>query len=484
MNTQVKDEDFENKIRKYHSLPEALVIDCQPIGYPFHVLNVDLTYLADRQLQLAEEFVMKCISQELNNQREIAFFLGMDENLIEKVLSELLSKDLIKREDFFKLTELGLDGLEKQTILAPISETKTFYIDALNGKLREMREKSLLKSFDSKNNNLLNKIIKKPRKGHIEDIVDYYEQIEKLLQNFNSSNRIELIQVNNIEKVYTQWHELFLVLYQRNPDDKEIEYEIFSRGNIQVEYRTTIEQLYAGGNKILDPIFKEIEQDKLSPDNLGEGKILSPINDEDIKAVERLSVKLHSLDDDADSFTDSKNQSIKKEERRKLKQQLDQLKTQSKISEIIHTYEHRNYLFKALKEAKQRLMIVSPWITGYVVDQNFLEMLEETLKRKIQVYIFYGLKSSSQQNNPISIQRLEELSTQYKNLRFEKVKNTHRKILVCDAEFGIVTSFYFLSFRADPNLTYRDELGVIIRDSATIEDLFNSGINLTQNQIY
>ena len=47
MNTQVKDEDFENKIRRYHSLPEALVIDCQPIGYPFHVLNVDLTYLAN-----------------------------------------------------------------------------------------------------------------------------------------------------------------------------------------------------------------------------------------------------------------------------------------------------------------------------------------------------------------------------------------------------------------------------------------------------
>ncbi|MCB8750809.1 phospholipase D-like domain-containing protein [Planktothrix agardhii] len=108
-------------------------------------------------------------------------------------------------------------------------------------------------------------------------------------------------------------------------------------------------------------------------------------------------------------------------------------------------------------------------------------MLEETLKKKIQVYIFYGIKSSSQQNNPISIQKLEELSTQYKNLRFEKVKNTHRKILVCDAEFGIVTSFNFLSFRADPNLTYRDELGVIIRDSATLEDLFNSGMNLAEN---
>lgn len=482
MNAQVKDEvkDFEIKIRKYHSLPEAIVIDCKSIGYPFHILNVDLTYLANRQLQLAEEFIMKCISHELNDDREIALFLGMDENLIDKVLSELLSKALIKKEDVLKLTELGLDALEQQTVLAPISETKTFYIDALNGKLRDS---FYLKFFESKNNSnsALNKIVKKPRKGHIEDIVDYYEDIEILLKNNNNSNRIELIQVNAIEKVYTQWHELLLVLYQRNPDDKEIEYEIFSRGNIQVEYRTTIEQLYAEGKKILDPIFQEIDKDKLSDRNLVETEILSPINYKDIQTVEKLSVKIDSLND-PDFLIESKNQS-NKEERKKLIQQLDQIKAQSKISDIIHTYEHRDYLFKALDRAKQRIMIVSPWIKSYAVDKQFLETLETTLKRKVQVYIFYGIKGSSQQNDPRAIQTLEELSKTYNNFKFDKVRNTHRKILVCDAEFGIVTSFNFLSFRADPNLTYRDELGVIIRDVPTIEDLFNSGINLSQNKI-
>lgn len=476
MNTQAKDEvkDFETKIRKNHSLPEAIVIDCKPIGYPFHVLNVDLTYLANRQLQLAEEFIMKCISHELNDGREIALFLGMDENLIDKVLSELLSKALIKKEDVLKLTESGLDALEQQTVLAPMSETKTFYIDALNGKLRDS---FYLNFFNSQNNSnsALNKIVKKPRKGHIEDIVDYYENIEKLLQSNNSSSRIELIQVNAIEKVYTQWHELLLVLYQRNPDDKEIEYEIFSRGNIQVEYRTTIEQLYAEGKKILDPIFQKIDRE-LSDRNLVETETLSPINYEDIQTVEKLSVKLDSLDD-PDFLIESKNQS-NKEERNKLIQQLNQIKAQSKISDIIHTYEHRDYLFKALEKAKQRIMIVSPWIKNYAVDRQFLENLEATLKKKVQVYIFYGIKGSSQQNDPRAIQKLEELSNTYNNFSFGKLKNTHRKILVCDAEFGIVTSFNFLSFRADPNLTYRDELGIIIRDAATIEDLFNSGIKL------
>ena len=34
----------------------------------------------------------------------------------------------------------------------------------------------------------------------------------------------------------------------------------------------------------------------------------------------------------------------------KLKQELEQIQTKSKISEIIHTYQHRDYLFKALRE--------------------------------------------------------------------------------------------------------------------------------------
>ncbi|MEA5487637.1 MULTISPECIES: phospholipase D-like domain-containing protein [Pseudanabaena] len=478
MNNEIKSfekvKDFENKIRKYHSLPEAVVIDCKLIGYPFHILNIDLTYLANRQLQLVEEFVMKCINYDLNIQAEIAAFLGMDESLIEKVLSELLSKGLIQRENTLKLTELGSVSLEKQTVLAPLSETKIFYIDALSGKLSD---KFSLNLYEKNNNDnfLLNKIIKRPRKNNIEDVVDYYEHIEKSLQNYNNSNQIELIQVNNIEKVYTEYHELSLVLYQRNPDDQEIEYEIFSRGNIQVDYRTTIEQLYAEGKKILDPIFQEIKDDKLIDFN-DENNLSASINYEDVKAVEKLTLKINSFND-PDLLIETKDKVIK-EERQKLKHELEQIQTKSKISEIIHTYEHRDYLFKALKEAKNRVMIVSPWIKGFAVDKNFLEQLEETLKRNIQVYIYYGIKGSNQQNDRRSIENLEELSERHKYFQFKKAKNTHRKILVCDSRFGIVTSFNFLSFRADPNLTYRDELGVIIRDKSTIEDLFQSGKSL------
>ena len=267
-----------------------------------------------------------------------------------------------------------------------------------------------------------------------------------------------------------------LVLYKSNPNDSEIEYEIFSRDSIQKDYRETIEKLYGEGKKILDPIFKDMKPDNTSNQSFTE--IVSSINDEDIKNVQQISAKISSLND-PDSFTDITNNSVK-EEKQKLKAQLEQIKTQSKISEVIHTCDIREYLFKALKQAKNRVMIVSPWIKSNVVNQEFLSILEDTLKRKVQVHIIYGYKETpgSMKNDPWSIKQLENLMYNYKNLNFQKTTNSHRKQVVCDDKFGIVTSFNFLSFRADPNLTYRDELGVILRDKQTIEDLFNSGISL------
>lgn len=474
MNNQIK--IFQEKIRKYNSLPSAIVIDYKSVAYPFYVLDLDLTFLQNRDLELFEEFVMKCVNNGLSKVGEISGFLGVDNHITEKVLSELISRNLIKREDELKLTQDGLDALQKQTISAPVSETKTFYLDALNGKLSDNFN---LKNFDDEEHsqNSINKIIKKPRKNNVEDLVDYYESIEKSLQNPNNSNYIELIQVNKIEKVYTQWHEIEVVLYKNSPNDEEIEYETFSRDSIQKEYREIIQQLKTEGKNILAPIFQETKQ--YESEGTSFTNIISNISDEDIKNVEQISVKMSSLDD-SDSF--SKSQTHKnQEEKQKLKQQLKELKNKTRISEVVHTYEIREYLLKALKEAKNRVMIVSPWIKRNVVNHDFISSLKDTLKRNVKIYIIYGIKGSSFQNDRWSIQELERLMSNYENFTFQETANSHRKQIVCDQQFAIVASFNFLSFRADPDLTYRDELGVVLRDKQTIQDLFNSGLSLIDN---
>ena len=469
-------EDFKNKIRKFHLLPEAVVIDYKTIGYPFYYMHLDLTYLSHRSLDLQEEFVLKCLKHGLVVQNQISNFLGVDDYFVEKVLSGLLSKGLVTKQEHLKVTKLGLEALKKKALMDTVSETKIFYIDAFNGEIHDYFQYN---KVNDKYINCLKGVIRKPKK--VEDVVDYYEEIEKCLGKQDKQEQVQLIQVNNIEKVYKQWHEIDIVFYKNNPDDNEVGYETFSKGNINIKYRKIIEELYSQGQKVLDNILSfEMNNDEPIEEVIqNDDEVIKGIKKDTIKTVERLSVKINALND-TDSFVDPTSQSIN-EERKILKRQLDEIKTQTKISEIIHTSEHRDYLFKAFKEAEDRVMIVSPWIRSNVIDNRFLEILEKTLRKKVQVYIFYGLKQKKgwgQQNDTNAIRKLEELANSYNNFWFEKVDNTHRKIIVCDNQFGIVTSFNFLSFKADPKKTYRDELGVILRDKKTIEDLFKSGFSL------
>jgi phosphatidylserine/phosphatidylglycerophosphate/cardiolipin synthase-like enzyme len=45
---------------------------------------------------------------------------------------------------------------------------------------------------------------------------------------------------------------------------------------------------------------------------------------------------------------------------------------------------------------------------------------------------------------------LKQLADRHKNFRFVYVGNTHRKTLVSDDSFAVVTSFNWLSFKGDP----------------------------------
>jgi hypothetical protein len=312
--------------------------------------------------------------------------------------------------------------------------------------------------------------------------VDYYDEIQSVLSWESRREQVELIQVNKIEKAYTEWHEIILVLYKNKPDDDEVGYETFSRGSIQTDYRESIEKLYTQGQKVLDDILRfdrSHDEEKVQIEQSDD--LIAGIHKDDIETVNRLQVKIKALND-SDFFVESKIKSVN-EQKKILKEELETKTNQSKITDIIHTYEHRDYLFKALREAKNRVMIVSPWIRRNVVNKDFLSVLENSLNRQVNVYILYGIKQKSgrgKQNDDFAIKKLDELAITYKNLSFKKVKNTHRKILVCDDRFGLVTSFNFLSFRADPSLTYRDELGAILKDKDTIEKLFNSGLSLCE----
>jgi phosphatidylserine/phosphatidylglycerophosphate/cardiolipin synthase-like enzyme len=155
------------------------------------------------------------------------------------------------------------------------------------------------------------------------------------------------------------------------------------------------------------------------------------------------------------------------------------LEAESRAKDIGFRYlsvvDHPPLLADAVKTAKQRLLIISPWISAGVVDGAFLKNLEATLRRGVKVYIGYGI-SGEEHTKPIDqnygLKQLIALSNKHPEFHLKRFGNTHAKVLIKDSEFSATTSFNWLSFKGDPNRTFRDEQGVLVHSAEAINSKF------------
>ncbi|MEQ9666921.1 MAG: hypothetical protein RLO19_01020 [Coleofasciculus sp. G2-EDA-02] len=69
---------------------------------------------------------------------------------------------------------------------------------------------------------------------------------------------------------------------------------------------------------------------------------------------------------------------------------------------------------------------------------------------------------------------IKKLEQQYDNFCLKRLGDTHAKILISDSKFAVVTSFNWLSFKGDPNRTFRDERGILVSESQKIKELFDN----------
>jgi hypothetical protein len=139
--------------------------------------------------------------------------------------------------------------------------------------------------------------------------------------------------------------------------------------------------------------------------------------------------------------------------------------------ELLQTFDHPVYLERALTESESRLVIVSPWIKNRVVDNTFTGKLRELLRRGVDVYLGYGFgDEESRKDDEEAVRALGRLATEFSNFRFVRLGDTHAKVLVSDSSFAIFTSFNWLSFVGDPQRTFRDERGLLVRKAEIVSE--------------
>ena len=142
----------------------------------------------------------------------------------------------------------------------------------------------------------------------------------------------------------------------------------------------------------------------------------------------------------------------------------------------LDVHEHPPLLEQALLESTQRLLIVSPWIRAKVVNRSFVGQLEKLLKKNVRIFIGYGLGGDDPQmsdSDRRAEQDLGKLAARYTHFTFVRLGDTHAKVLISDRRFIVTTSFNWLSFRGDPNRTFRDEQGMFVAIPEFIDQRFD-----------
>lgn len=279
------------------------------------------------------------------------------------------------------------------------------------------------------------------RSGPVEDGEVTAEEITTLLQENGTTTR-EVLQVKSIVQTRTRHVLPVKLLVYADAERVDIELGVVIDG--ELSDRHEIELIGLGGAKGLGiNVEREPERPLLEPD-IEEARI--PLQEVTQKRAEQAAVQLNSP---APLPLPAKPKA---------------LESQAEEIRAIGVFEHPELLDEALTSARKRILIISPWITGAIVTTAFVGKLERRLQRGVKVDIAYGYDDSENRTDPNAIRRLNNLAARYpEKLHVARLKSNHAKILLFD-DAWVTTSFNWLSFKGDPDRTYRVEEGTLIRN--------------------
>ena len=79
---------------------------------------------------------------------------------------------------------------------------------------------------------------------------------------------------------------------------------------------------------------------------------------------------------------------------------------------IIQADECPDYFTQALTSAKQRLLIIAPWLKNSVINDDLESKLTQLLSKNVKVLIGYGFEETDEDSHSAAIERITQLAQQ------------------------------------------------------------------------
>ena len=428
------------------------------------VFSVTASVLLQQRKPIApiNEYVLRCIDQGIREPQQISDFLGLETENLEKSITKLWQSDLIEVANIdgiknLRLTSEGNASLNELAELVPVAQDIWFTFNRLNWKTVPISTNKLIDQKSVENGDYVKiKPLKKDRPGVVDFPTKELNQAVKASMGIEMSD-VDILVVKKVEQIDTKYQFCHLLVYEStNRGDHVV--EVIVEGRINEEMGTAIDNL--GGTAFLGMKFETpaIEvKGEIEFINSAISKINKPIVSlEDVTALRR------KLAEPVESSPAIESAASHKNPQKTISQGLSELAIR-----FIDTVEHRPFLDQAIAEAKERLLITSPWVRNQVVRDDLMRSLYSAANRGVKIHIGYGISPNADDCDARAVEQLKKFASNNKNVVVSCLGSTHAKILIWD-DNSISGSFNWLSFRGDKDRTYRQEHSVLVLNQEKI----------------
>lgn len=467
--------DVNEALRRLaHARPGMRLLHHREVAIPLLRLTLDVVVEEHKDVPPIEEYILRSINAGLATLDDVSAFLGLQRRLVEAAVHDLWNRDNVDLvAGNLRLTDSGREVMDDLVARTPVRQEASIDFDRVLYEVRGPAAANLMKPRDLSEQALQD--LPLPR-GHakrptIQDLAfdDVAVAVKRALQ--GARRQAEVLAVRGVvraDRVFE--HGLVLVYGVENGDD--LTFAIAVDGRLSPEHEEAFGR--AGGAERLG-----LDLDKLVSERVRLAEITSPelveqaVPEDKVAAVERAIVELErevrGTQAEAQEPLDHRHVAELRTELDDARRQLDAM-----VVRRLQVYEHPVLLRDCLVNARQRLLIISPWISSAVVDDDFTRSLDALCRRGVDVHIGFGISEDdrgARRRHDRAERRLRGIASRYSNFTFRELGYTHAKVLICD-DLWVATSFNWLSFRGDPDRTFRQEEGLLVRIPEKVESAY------------
>jgi hypothetical protein len=461
---------------------------------PFYECTLEIRLLRRQDLSTVEQICLECVVHRFDSTQEIEAILGLSQAMVADAIGNLIEADLIdplwdgESDARFRLTDRGSTALADQCYFEPETVRFRVLFDALKGELTPTGALQYINEVDVEQSGLHSL----PARMYAPDVGDLSAQelatVIKETQK-NEPGRVpegDLYDIVAVERSSRTYLPCVIIAFAAE-DQSGVALRVLERETRRTDYEEILEAMLARDREVL-PLQARVDEVPI-PVPVSEWiEEATRRENEAADAARRLAdtrvevARVTASQPVGDTQTRSTREQLTALEARlqELQAELEEKMLQIRSVRRIDTSEHRPLLERAFKEARRRVIIMSPWLNRMAVTDPLIEKMRAALRRGVHIVIGWGYPESKDSDKH---QRSERTLRHLRNLASDRALkgkldlvehgNTHKKVLIVDDQYMVVTSFNWLSYRGDPELGIRDEVGVymelpdVIRDTAT-----------------